>query len=903
MSVRNLDKLFNPRSVALIGATPRPGSVGALVARNLRRAGFGGEVMLVNPRHQVIDELRVYQDIASLPQAPDLAVIVTPPETVPSLIGELGEHGTRAAVVITAGFAELGAQGRELQQAALDAAKPYLLRIIGPNCVGVMVPRLGLDATFSHIAAPAGDIAFLSQSGAMITAMLDWAVPRGIGFSHVVSLGDMADVDFGDMLDYLAADQHTRAILLYVEGVTQGRKFMSAARAAARLKPVLALKAGRSQAGARAASSHTGALAGADAVYDAAFRRAGMLRVGTMAELFDAAETLALTREQIGERLAILTDGGGAGVLATDALIAAGGQLAALSQDTLADLNRVLPAAWSHGNPVDIIGDAPGKRYADALAALIRAPDVDGILVLNCPTALASPEEAARAVTEVVATAGPGVLRGRNVITAWLGEHSARAARQLFAQARIATYETPDAAVTGFLHRVHYRRNQELLMETPPARSDVFEPDIAAARRVIATVLDAGKAWLDPYETGAILTAYGIPVVASYSATDPEQAASLAERIGFPIALKIRSPDITHKSDVGGVALNLGDADRVRQEAVAMLERVRRACPKARLDGFLVQQMAARPGAVELLAGLVEDPIFGPLIAFGQGGTAVEIVRDTSLELPPLNALLARRLMARTRVWQLLQGYRGKPAANIETIVDVLVRLGQLAADHPEIRELDINPLLADAAGIVALDARLRIAPAESAGAARFAIAPYPQHLATTERLRDGTVLRVRPLRPEDEPLLHDLAAHMTPEDLRLRFFTPTRGLTHPVAARLSQLDYDRELALLAELDGMVLGVVRFASDPDRLQAEYAIAVRSDWKGRGLGYLLMTRLIDIARQKGIGELFGEILRENEPMLQMCHEFGFAITPDPHDPSIMLARKGLAMSEPSSGDQE
>ena len=892
MSVRNLDKLFAPRSVALIGATPRPGSVGAVVARNLRRAGFAGELMLVNPHYDTIDGLTVHPNVASLPRAPDLGVIVTPAETVPCLIHELAARGTRAAVIITAGFGELGQRGQTLQQATLDAAKPHLLRIVGPNCVGIMVPWLGLDATFSHLAPPAGDIAFLSQSGAMITAMLDWAVPHGIGFSHVVSLGDMADVDFGDMLDYLAADPHTRAILLYAEGITHGRKFMSAARAASRIKPVLVLKAGRSQAGARAATSHTGVLAGADAVYDAVFRRAGMLRVRTMAELFDAAETLALTHEQVGERLAILTNGGGAGVLATDALVAARGQLAALSQTTVADLNRQLPATWSHGNPVDIIGDASGKRYGDALTTLIGDSEIDAILVLNCPTALAQPEDTARAVIDTVAGAEPAALRGRNVITAWLGEYSARTARQLFADARIATYETPDSAVTGFLHRVHHRRNQELLMETPPARLDMFGPDRVTVRRLIAAALAAGKSWLDPEETSAILAAYGLPIVANHFAADPDQAASLAAKVGFPIALKIRSADITHKSDVGGVALNLGNTDRVRREAEGMLRRVKAAHPEARLDGFLVQPMVRRPSAVELLVGLVEDAVFGPLVAFGQGGTAVEIMRDTSLELPPLNALLARRLMARTRVWQLVQGYRGKPSANIEAIVEMLIRLGQLAADQAEIRELDINPLLADAAGIIAVDARLRIAVAQSPGSARLAIAPYPKELGSAERLRDGTVLRLRPLRPEDEPMLHDLAAHMSHEDLRLRFFTPVQGLTHVVAARLSQLDYDRELALLAEGDGMALGVVHFFADPDKLRAEYAIAVRSDWKGRGVGFLLMNRLIHIARQRGIGELVGEVLRENQPMLQMCRELGFAMVPQPADPAIMVVNKIL-----------
>src|SRR5271168_795707 len=587
MSVRNLDKLFKPCSVALIGATDRPGSVGAVVLRNLRRAGFRGEMLLVNRHHQTLDGMPVYPEVASLPRPPDLAVIVTPPDTVPGLVAALGERGTKAGVVITAGFGELGDAGRALQQATLDAARPHLLRLVGPNCVGIIVPKIGLDASFSHLAPPTGDIAFVSQSGAMITAMLDWAVPRGIGFSHVVSLGDMADVDFGDMLDYLAADSRTRAILLYVEAITHGRKFLSAARAASRIKPVLVLKAGRSNAGARAATSHTGALAGADAVYDAVFRRAGMLRVGTMAELFDAAETLALTREQVGERLVILTNGGGAGVLATDALIATGGRLAELSQDTIAELNRCLPATWSHGNPVDIIGDAPGTRYADALAVLIRDPEVDAILVLNCPTALAQPEEAARAVIDAVGAAEPGALRHRNVITAWLGEHSARSARRLFAEARIATYETPDSAIGGFMHRVQHRRNRELLMETPPARTDAFEADPEAARRVIATALAARQTWLDPETTGAILAAYAIPLAASHPADDPDQAARVAATIRFPVALKIRSPDITHKTDVGGVALNLGNADRVRREAAAMLERVREARPGACLDGFL----------------------------------------------------------------------------------------------------------------------------------------------------------------------------------------------------------------------------------------------------------------------------------------------------------------------------
>jgi acetyltransferase len=890
MSVRNLNAIFAAKSVALIGATPRPGSVGALTLRNLRRCGFAGSLMLVNPKHSEIDGQRVYPSVASLPAAPDLAIIVTPPESVPDLLAQLGERGTRGAVVMTAGFGELGEHGRALQQRILDAAKPHLLRIVGPNCLGIMVPRIGLDVSFSHLAPRPGRIAFVSQSGAMVTAILDWATPRGIGFSQIVSLGDMADVDFGDMLDYLAADTETRAILLYIEAVTHGRKFMSAARAAARAKPVLVLKAGRSTAGARAASSHTGALAGADAVYDAVFRRAGMLRVDTMAQLFAAAETLALTGEQIGNRLAILTNGGGAGVLAADALAAAGGELAALSPETLARLDRILPATWSRGNPIDIIGDAPGARYADALAALFEDRGIDAILVLNCPTALAGSAEAAQAVINAAGSAGAR-RHGRNLFTAWLGEHSARAARRLFADANIASYETPDDAVAAFMQRVRYRHNRELLMETPPARQEGVPVDAAKVGAIIAAALDNGEPWLPPEAASAVLEAYGIPIGAIRIAADVDHVPRIAAEVGFPCALKIRSPDLTHKSEVGGIALDLADADGASAAARIMLGRVKAARPEARIDGFLLQPMVRRPAAVELLIGLTGDPVFGPVVAFGQGGTAVEIMNDTSLEFPPLNPLLARAQMARTRVWRLLQGYRDKPSSNIDAISDVLIRIGQLAIDHPEIRELDINPLLADVAGVIAIDARIRVAPAASA--ARLAIAPYPAQLATFEQARDGTAVCVRPMRPEDEPLLHDLAAHMNQDDLRLRFFTPVRGLTHAVAARLSQLDYDRELGLIAEREGVALGVAHFFADPDNRKAEYAIALRTDWKGRGIGYLLMRRLIAIAAQRGVAELVGEILPENRPMLDMCRDLGFLAGPDPEDPVIVRVRKPLA----------
>ncbi|HZT52345.1 MAG TPA: acetate--CoA ligase family protein, partial [Stellaceae bacterium] len=695
MSVRNLDKMFKPRSVALVGASDNPASVGGVLARNLVRAGFKGRIMPVNPRHREIEGLPVYPDVASLPETPDLAVIATPPQTVPGLIAALGARGTRGAVVITAGFGELGAEGKALQRQALEAARPHLMRIVGPNCVGIMVPGMGLDAGFAHVAPRAGDLAFVSQSGALITAVLDWTAARGIGFSHVVSLGDMADVDFGDMLDFLAVDADTRAILLYVEGATQARKFMSAARAAARSKPVLAVKVGRFAESAKAARSHTGSLAGSDAVYDAAFRRAGMLRVFSMDELFDAVETLAQTEPQRGDALAILTNGGGAGVLATDALIAAGGRLARLAPDTVARLDAILPKTWSRGNPVDIIGDASGERYAKALEVMIDDPALDAILVLNCPTALGSGADAARAVIDTLGRATALPLAGRNVLTAWLGESTAAEARRLFSAARIATYDTPDSAVRGFMHRVQYRRNQELLMETPPAAPEGPGPDAARAAAALSGALAAGREWLDAPEVAEVLAAYRIPFPALRVARDPAAAAEAAAAVGWPVALKIRSPDITHKSDVGGVALNLGSPDRVRQEAQAMRARVAAAMPKARLEGFLVQQMVRRPGAVELILGLTEDELFGPVVLFGQGGTLVELMGDTTLELPPLNLALARAQMARTRVDRLLAGYRGAPPADRDAVAHTLVALAQLAAEQATLKELDINPLLA----------------------------------------------------------------------------------------------------------------------------------------------------------------------------------------------------------------
>ena len=887
MTIRNLEFLFKPRSIALIGASKKVDSVGYVLARNLMQAGFDGSIMLVNPKHQKIEHTQVYPDIASLPVVPDLAVIATPADTVPAIIAELGEHGTKAVVVITAGFGEGGnASGKKLKQALLDAARPHHMRIVGPNCLGVLVPGAGLNASFSHLGAITGQLAFITQSGAIVTSMLDWAEARGIGFSHLVSLGDMLDVDFGDMLDYLANDIHTHAILLYIEAVTNTRKFMSAARAAARTKPVIVVKAGRHVEGARAAASHTGALAGSDAVYDAVFRRAGMLRVYSLEELFDAAETLASGCKPKGDRLVILTNGGGIGVLATDTLIDQGGLLAELSTETLEALDQVLPATWSHGNPIDIIGDAPGSRYADVLEILSKDKGVDAVLVLNCPTAVISRSEAAQAVIDK----SIGRLAS-NILTCWVGDDSAKEARILFTKHRIPTYPTPEQAVRAFMYLINYQRSQETLMETPPSVPEDFSLDIDQARAPIDKALLENQSWLTEPEAKAVLSAYGIPVVRTQTAKTPEQAATLAANIGGLVALKILSLDISHKSDVGGVALDLAGPAAVRNAAVAMLERIAKAQPEARIDGFSIQPMIQRPGAFELIIGIVDDAQFGPVVLFGHGGTAVEVIKDKALGLPPLNMRLAREMMSRTRIFQLLQGYRGLSAANLDAIALTLIRVAQLAIDIPEIVELDINPLLADEYGVLALDARIKVAAVTEPATQRLAIRPYPKELEESIPLGDGRTLLLRPILPEDEPALQAAFATLTPEEVRLRFFVAMSTLSHMMAARFTQIDYDREMALILTEPGIagttpIHGVVRIIADPDNERAEYAIVVNHDMTGMGLGILLMRRIIDYASNRGTKEIYGDVLRDNRTMLKLCRALGFTESGVLDEPTIV-----------------
>ncbi len=877
MSIRNLDCLFAPRSVAVIGASERPASVGATVLRNLSEGHFKGTIFPVNPKYRILAGCKTYARVGDLPAVPDLAVICTPPATIPGLIEDLGACGTRAAIVLTAGLgAQVDRHGISLKQAMLAAAKPHLLRILGPNCVGLLVPEIGLNASFAHISALPGRLAFVSQSGALVTGVLDWARSRAIGFSKFISIGDSADIDFGDLLDYLAGDAHTHAILLYIEDIQQARKFMSAARAAARSKPVLVVKAGRAPEGARAAASHTGALAGADHVYDAAIRRAGMLRVLSTEDLFDAVETLARARPMVGERLMILTNGGGPGVMATDALIESHGKLASLSQPTLDRLNAILPSTWSHGNPVDIIGDAPAERYVQAMEVLLDDPQCDAVLFIHAPTAIVSSSEIARQVAPLAQKTG------RNIVACWLGAEGVAQARQLFSDAGIPTYATPEDAVHGFMQIVRYRRNQELLMEVPPSLAQDFMPDRAGAQAVVDAALAAGRSMLSEPEAKKILGAYGIPVVDTRIAGTVEEAGQAALQIGFPVALKILSPDISHKSDVGGVVLDIESADAVTMAAQAMQRRMQDLKPDARLQGFAVQAMARRPDAHELIIGITTDPVFGPVILFGQGGIAVEVMNDHAVGLPPLNMVLARDLISRTRVARLLAGYRNRPAADLDAVCRTLIQVSQLAADLPALAELDINPLLADSRGVIALDARIRVAAPSplAAGVDRLAIRPYPQEWEKTISWQ-GKPLLLRPVKPEDGAAHIAFFNALDPEDVRYRMFIRTRQLQPAQLARLTQIDYDREMAFIATRmreDGQpeTLGVARAIADPDNISAEFAVIVRSDLKGQGLGQILMRYLIDYCRSRGTRQLVGECLRGNSRILQLALKLGFEI---------------------------
>jgi acetyltransferase len=890
MSTYRLKNLLAPRSLALVGASPRHGSVGGSILRNIRAAKFKGEFGLVNNHYAEIDGVATVGSLSQLPFVPELVVITTPAAAVAGLIAEAGKLGSAGAVIIPAG---LGHGQGSLAEAAERAARKYGMRLIGPNCLGIMMPGANLDASFSAHMPGAGNLALISQSGAIAAGMVDWAAQRAVGFSGIVSIGDQLDVDIADLLDYFALDGRTHAILLYVEAIKDARKFMSAARAAARVKPVVVVKSGRMALGAKAAATHTGALAGSDAVYDAAFRRAGVLRVSDLRELFDCAETLGRVESPPGKRLAILTNGGGIGVLAIDRLSELGGIPAPITPETRERLNSVLPSTWSGSNPVDIVGDADSARYAAALEVLLADGANDAILVMNVQTAIAPADDIAKTVTGIVKKYREA-RRGwaKPVLAVWVGAD--QKIGDMFSEAGIPNYPTEDDAVRGFMHLVQHREVVTILAQVPPAMPIEFSPDIEAARGIVAAALADGRQWLDAVEIKRLLEAYEIPMVPTFAAADAEQAVARASGLfaqGATVVLKIMSRDILHKSDVGGVMLNLTTPEAVRAAAGDIVARAKALRPEARIAGVIVQAMVVRPKARELILGLADDPTFGTVVVFGRGGTAVEIINDKAVALPPLDLQLARSLIERTRVSRLLRGYRDVTAVKQDAVAMVLVKIAQMAADIPDIRELDINPLLADENGVLAVDARIAVGKVGrkfgGSGPANFAVRPYPSQWHRLIEVRNGWRVSVRPIRPEDEPVLHEFLKHVTSQDLRLRFFAPMKEFTHEFIARLTQLDYARAMAFVAfdDVTNEMVGVVRIHSDSIYENGEYAILLRSDLKGRGLGWVLMQLIIEYARSEGLKMISGDVLRENTVMLEMCRSLGFEVKTDPADPGI------------------
>ncbi|MBX3612917.1 MAG: bifunctional acetate--CoA ligase family protein/GNAT family N-acetyltransferase [Burkholderiaceae bacterium] len=892
MSVRNLVQLFEPRSVAVIGASNAPRHVGNVLMRNLLDGGIAGPIMPVNPKYHAVAGVLAYPDVASLPETPELAVVCSPDETVPAVIDALGARGTAVAVIVNDGLARRrDADGRSLRDAAVEAARRHGMRLLGPGSLGVLAPHTGLNASLSHVGALPGRLAFVSQSGAICTAVLDWARAKGIGFSHFVALGDSVDVDFGDVLDYLATDPDTGAILLYIDEIRERRNFMAAARAAARNKPVLAVKSGRADGLCDDASTaQRGALVRPDEVFDAALRRAGILRVYDIDELFAAVETLGRARTVRGEHLAILHNGGGTGVMAVDELRLGGGRCAQLSPETCSKLAAALPEGSATCNPLDLGVNASAQRYAQCLKTVLADPGVNAVLVVHAPTATTPSEEIAQAVIGVARE-----LSSARILTSWVGAGAMEAARHLFAEAGLPTYDTPSSAVKAFLHVMNFHRNQEMLMQTPPSLPSEFQPDVAAARAIVERALGRGDGLMTEPDAKAALAAYGIPVVATRIAESVEQAVAVAGEIGFPLALAVLSPDIAHRWDVGGVALHLESADEVRAAATGMIKRIGELMPQARIAGFTLQRMVPRTNARQLFVAVTSDLLFGPVIVFGEGGRAVELLGDHAVGFPPLNLPLARELISRTRIDRLLQSHRDRPAADVDALCLALVKVSQMVVDMPEIVELDINPLFVDERGVVCIDAHMRV-QALAGRASRLAIRPYPKGLEQPARLRDGREILLRPIRPEDEPAHHALIARMSPEDLRLRFFSYVRELRHAQMARLTQVDYDREMAFIATApdehgEPETLGVVRTVTDPDNESAEFAVLVRSDLKGQGLGSMLMKRIIDYCRSRGTAEIKGLVLASNESMIGLARSLGFGIEGGP-DGDTVVARLAL-----------
>ena len=883
---RGLHPILAPKSIAVIGATERKRSVGRTVMTNLIEGGFAGKIFPVNPIQETILGKKAYANVAALPEVPDLAVIITPPKTVPGIIKECAAAGIHGVIIISAGFKEIGLEGAALEQQVLAEAKRGNIRIVGPNCLGVMVPGLKFNATFAADMARPGSVAFLSQSGALCTAILDWSLKENVGFSAFVSLGSMLDVGWGDLIYHLGDDPNTKSIVIYMESIGDARAFLSAAREVALTKPIIIIKPGRTEAAAKAAASHTGSLTGSDEVLQAAFQRVGVLRVDTISELFDMAEVLAKQPRPKGPRLTIVTNAGGPGVLATDMLIGSGAQLAELTPETMLALNQILPPTWSHNNPVDVIGDAGPELYAKAVDIVAKDPNTDGLLVILTP----------QAMTDSTATAEElkpfAHIEGKPVIASWMGVGQVEAGENILNAANIPTFKYPDRAAKAFYYMWRYSENLRSLYETPstPAQNGRGDIDREQAEKIISEVRKAGRTILTEFESKKLLSAYGIPTVETHIALTENDAVKESARLGFPVVLKLYSETITHKTDVGGVQLNLRTASAVRQAWKAIESSCTKKAGKEHFLGVTVQPMIKLDG-YELIVGSSVDPQFGPVLLFGTGGQLVEVFKDRALALPPLNATLARRMMEKTKIFTALKGVRGRKASDIAALEQLLVRFSQLVVEQPWIAEIDINPLLVSAERIFALDGRVVLHPLDTPEdkLPKSAIRPYPVQYATPWKLKNKAPVLIRPIRPEDEPLLVKFHETLSEESVYNRYFSAlqlSQRVTHERLTRICFNDYDREIALVAELKPVkksekakILGVGRLSKQHATNEAEFAILVSDEWHGQGLGTELLRRLIAIGRVEKLTKISGQVLADNHAMHHICRKVGFKVVHD------------------------
>jgi len=876
----NLNKIFNPKSIAIIGASDEEGTVGYALMKNFKELGFEGKIYPVNIRKTEIMGLKAYQSVEQILEPVDLAVIATPASTVPDIVEQCGKCGIKGLVIISAGFKEIGSEGRELENKIIELKKKYDLRIIGPNCLGVIRPSMKMNATFISRMPKPGNIAFISQSGALGSAALDYAIHENFGFSNFVSVGSMIDADFGDLIDYFGTDPKTRSILMYIEGLSDARKFMSAARHFARTKPIIVVKAGKFSESAKAAASHTGSLTGEDNIYDAAFKRAGIVRVNEIADLFNAAEVLGMQPLPKGPSLAIITNAGGPGVMATDALIAQGGKVAKLSQETMETLNGFLPHFWSHGNPIDILGDAHADRYKATIEACLKDEGVDGILIIYTHQAVAEPVEIAKTIAEFI---NDQPYHNKTILTSFLGYGDVEDANKVFSQNNIPTFTTPEQAIKTYSYMYQYERNLELLYETP----EELPVDVMAPKRPLMVILQnaalQNRDLLTEAEAKQFLEYYNFPIVKTYVAQTADEAVRTAIKVGYPVVLKILSPQIVHKTEAGGVILDLNSEAEVREAFDRIIQRARQYNSEAEIIGVTVQKMIKKRG-YEVIIGAKKDPLFGPVILFGMGGIGVELFKDFSLGLPPLNQTLVRRMMEETKVYQLLKGYRNVPPANIKLLEEIMVLFSQLLVDFPQIKEVDINPLFINETEAYVFDARIMIDrqkvfekpdPHE-----HLVITPYPKKYETMWKMRDGRQVLLRPIKPEDEPLWLEMFQNFSEESIRYRFFQIIKDTPHETRVRYCNIDYDREIAIVSELteDGKrkLLGVVRVGIEPDGKKGEIAFIVADPWQCLGLGTKMVDYAIEICKDMRLEELYAIMLPDNQRAINLMRKMGFAI---------------------------